>query len=421
MSPFDSNSLRTQFPALTQHVNGKPAVFLDAPGGTQVPQRVINAMSEYLAFSNANTHGAFATSIRTERIIHEAHSAAADLLGCIPDEVAFGANMTSLTFAISRAIGREIKVGDEIIVTDLDHDANIAPWQALEERGAIIKVAPICKENCVLNTQALLELLCPKTKLVAIGMASNSVGSINDIECIVRTAHKVGALVYVDAVHYAPHGLIDVKKLDCDFLACSAYKFFGPHVGLVYGKKDHMQRFLPYKVRPASDNTPDRWETGTQNHEGLAGFIAAVDYLADVGRSYGAEIPKEYPHESERRISLISGMQAIRQYEHKLAKQLVKGLLDINGLTFYGIKDFEQFTHRVPTVSIRIATKSPRDVAEILGQEGFFVWDGNYYALSLSEQLGVEPTGGMVRIGLVHYNTAYEIDRLLETLGNQIK
>ena len=230
MSPFDSNSLRTQFPALTQHVNGKPAVFLDAPGGTQVPQRVINAMSEYLAFSNANTHGAFATSIRTERIIHEARSAAADLLGCTPDEVAFGANMTSLTFAISRAIGREIKVGDEIIVTDLDHDANIAPWQALEEHGAIIRVAPICKENCVLNTQALLELLCPKTKLVAIGMASNSVGSINDIDCIIRAAHKVGALVYVDAVHYAPHGLIDVKKLDCDFLACSAYKFFGPHV-----------------------------------------------------------------------------------------------------------------------------------------------------------------------------------------------
>ena len=417
MSSFDPVILRTQFPALAQHVGGKPAVFLDAPGGTQVPQRVINAVSEYLAFSNANTHGAFATSARTEKMLAGAHAAAADLLGCAPDEVAFGPNMTSLTFAVSRAIGREIKAGDEIIVTDLDHDANVAPWRALEERGAVVRTAPVRLEDCTLDTEALLELLNSKTKLVAVGMASNSVGSINDVERITGAAHEVGAWVYLDAVHYAPHGPIDVRTLDCDFLACSAYKFFGPHVGLVYGKKEQMKRLRPYKVRPASDETPDRWESGTQNHEGLAGLIAAVEYLADVGRRFGDAYLENEPSFSERRGLLHAGLEAIRQYERGLAEQLVKGLLVIDGLTLYGITDFERFDRRVPTVSIRIEGRKPREIAESLGREGFFVWDGNYYALSLSERLGVEPTGGMVRIGLAHYNTAEEVNRLLGALG----
>ena len=414
MSSFDPAVLRTQFPALSQHVNGRPAVFLDAPGGTQVPQRVINAVSEYLAFSNANTHGAFATSKRTENMLIEAHAAAADLLGGAPNEAAFGPNMTSMTFAVSRAIGREIEAGDEIIVTDLDHDANVAPWRALEECGATVRTAPIRREDCTLDTAALLDLLNPKTKLVAVGMASNSVGSVNDVECITSAAHEVGAWVYLDAVHYAPHGPIDVRALDCDFLACSAYKFFGPHVGLVYGKREHLERLRPYKVRPAPDEIPDCWETGTQNHEGLAGLIAAVDYLADVGRRFG-DVPSR-PGVSQRRGLVLAGAEAIRRYERGLAERLIQGLLGIEGLTFYGITDREKFDRRVPTVSIRIEGRHPREIAESLGREGFFVWDGNYYALSLSERLGVEPTGGMVRIGLAHYNTAEEVERLLEAL-----
>ena len=376
---------------------------------------MINAVSEYLAFSNANTHGAFATSKRTENMLIEAHAAAADLLGCAPNEAAFGPNMTSLTFAVSRAIGREIEAGDEIIVTDLDHDANVAPWRALEECGATVRTAPIRREDCTLDTAALLDLLNPKTKLVAVGLASNSVGSVNDVERITSAAHDVGAWVYLDAVHYVPHGPIDVRALDCDFLACSAYKFFGPHVGLVYGKREHLERLRPYKVRPAPDEIPDCWETGTQNHEGLAGLIAAVDYLADVGRRFG-DVPSR-PGVSQRRGLVLAGTEAIRRYERGLAERLAKGLLAIDELTFYGITDLEKFDRRVPTVSIRIEGRHPREIAESLAREGFFVWDGNYYALSLSERLGVEPTGGMVRIGLAHYNTAEEVDRLLEALG----
>ncbi len=416
MSSFNTALLRTQFPALAQSVKGQPAVFLDAPGGTQVPQRVINAVSEYLAFSNANTHGAFATSLRTEKMLVEAHNAAADLLGCAPDETAFGPNMTSLTFAVSRAIGREIEAGDEIIVTDLDHDANVAPWRALEECGATVRTAPVNREDCTLDTAALLDLLNPKTKLVAVGMASNSVGSLNDVQRITSAAHEVGAWVYVDAVHYAPHGPIDARALDCDFLACSAYKFFGPHVGLVYGKREHMQRLRPYKVRPAPDEIPDCWETGTQNHEGLAGLIAAVDYLADVGRRFG-DVEGAPAGIAERRGLILAAMEAIRRYESGLARRLIKGLLAIDGLTFYGIRDFKKFDQRVPTVSIRMEGHPPRETAEWLGREGFFVWDGNYYALGLSERLGVEATGGMVRIGLAHYNTVEEVDRLLKALA----
>ena len=374
MSSFDPAGLRIQFPALAQSVQGRPAVFLDAPGGTQVPQRVINAVVEYLAFSNSNTHGAFATSIRTEKMLVKAHQAAADLLGCDPDETAFGPNMTSLTFAVSRAIGREIEPGDEIIVTDLDHDANVAPWRALEECGAVVRTAPIHREDCTLDTSALLDLLNPKTKLVAVGLASNSVGSVNEVERITSAAHEVGAWVYLDAVHYAPHGPIDVRALNCDFLACSAYKFFGPHVGVVYGKKEHMERLRPYKVRPAPDEIPDCWETGTQNHEGLAGLIAAVDYLADVGRRFGGAACEDQRDVSERRGLVVAGMEAIQQYERGLAERLIQGLLGIEGLTFYGITDLTKFERRVPTVSIRVEGRHPREIAESLGRRGLFVW-----------------------------------------------
>lgn len=405
MQPFNPMTIRPLFPALAQKVAGRPAVFFDGPGGTQVPQSVITAITDYLTHSNANTHGAFITSQRTDAVIADAHAAIADLLGCAPDEVFFGQNMTSLTFALSRAIGRELQAGDEIIVTRLDHDANVAPWRALSERGVVIREVDIDTEDCTLDMDNLAALIGPRTRLVAVGYASNAVGTINDIPRIVEWAHQVGALVFVDAVHYAPHGLIDVKALDCDFLACSVYKFFGPHVGVIYGKREHLQRFQPYKVRPAADTVPERWMTGTQNHEGLAGVIAAIDYLASLGQPA-----------PDRRAALITAMQQIAAYERTLAVQLIEGMLAIPGLTFYGIREPERFAWRTPTVSFRLAHLSPRAVATALAERGIFVWDGNYYALSLSERLGVEPIGGMVRVGLVHYNTAEEVDRFLAVL-----
>ncbi len=406
--------IRSQFPALAQTVNGQPAVFLDGPGGTQVPRRVIDAMAEYLALSNANTHGAFPTAQRTEQMLEHAHQAAADLLGCDAYEVCFGQNMTTLTFALSRALGGELAPGDEIVVTQLDHDANVAPWKALEERGIAILVADINPADCTLNLDDLRSKISRRTRLVAVGYASNSVGTINDVETIGKIAHDAGAMLFVDAVHYAPHGPIDVRAINCDFLACSAYKFFGPHVGLLYGKTGHLTRLRPYKVRPATEEIPGRWETGTQNHEGLAGMIAAVDYLAELGRRQGPA-GGEHPA-ADRRSQLLAAMGAIQAYEAELCRRLMEGLLGIPKLCFYGISDPDRFGERVPTVSIRVGESSPRHLAGYLGERGFFVWDGNYYAINLTERLGVEGKGGMVRIGLVHYNTADEVDRLLAAL-----
>ncbi|MFN8478251.1 MAG: cysteine desulfurase-like protein [Kouleothrix sp.] len=411
MSSLDIAWIRAQFPALAQTVNDQPAVFFDGPGGTQVPQRVIDAIGNYLINANANTHGAFATSARTDAVIAEAHTAMADLLGCDPDEVVFGPNMTTLTFAMSRAIGRELGPGDEIVVTRLDHDANVAPWRALEERGVTVRMVDIDVEDCTLDMGDMARAITVNTRLVAIGYASNAVGTINDVAEVVRMAHAVGALAYVDAVHYAPHGPIDVRALDCDFLACSPYKFFAPHMGALYGKRAHLERLQPYKVRPAGNNTPDRWETGTKNHEGLAGVAAAIDYLAELGRNTGG-----VDATTSRRAALLAAMAAIRSYERDLAERLIIGLLAIPGLTFYGIREPERFGQRTPTVSIRLASCTPHELAARLGEQGIFVWDGNYYALSLTERLGVEESGGMVRIGLAHYNTAEEIDRLLAIL-----
>ncbi len=410
MSTPDLGWVRAQFPALAEQVNGEPAVFFDGPGGTQVPQRVIDAMVGYLIHANANVHGAFLTSQRTDTYIEAAHQAMADLLGCDPDEIVFGANMTTLTFAFSRAIGRDFQPGDEIVLTRLDHDANVAPWHALEEQGVVIKFADVDIEDCTLDMEHLARQITPKTKLVAVGYASNAVGTINDVKRVVELAHAVGALAFVDAVHYTPHGPIDVKALGCDFLACSPYKFFAPHMGTLYGRREHMQRLSPYKVRPATDSMPDRWETGTKNHEGMAGVTAAIEYLADLGRQYLGRPGVN------RREELLTAMTNIQAYERTLCEKLISGLLTIPGLTFYGISAAERFGQRTPTVSIRLAGKTPREVAEAVGARGIFVTDGNYYALNLSERLGVEDQGGMVRIGLVHYNTAAEVDRLLAVL-----
>ncbi len=395
-------------------MNGQPVVFFDAPGGTQVPQRVIDAISNYLATSNSNTHGAFLTSERTDEIYSGAHAAMADFFNCDPDEVVFGANMTTLTFALSRSIGRDLKSGDELLVTQLDHDANVSPWVTLEERGAKVRTADVKLADCTLDMFDLQAKVRRSTRLVAVGYAANAVGTINDVAEVVRLAHGVGAIAFIDAVHFAPHGLIDVRALDCDFLACSSYKFFGPHVGVMYGKREHLQRLRPYKLRACTEQLPDRWESGTQNHEGMAGVIAAVEYLADLGRHHA-------PEARSRRAALVAAYDAMVQYERELSAKLIGGLLEIPGLTFYGIKDPAKFDQRTPTVAIRMEGYTPRELAEHLGKRGIFTWDGNYYAVDLAERLGVQQSGGMLRIGLAHYNTFEEVDRLLSELRSLAK
>jgi cysteine desulfurase family protein (TIGR01976 family) len=406
MSLFDPHAIRPLFPALAEEAGGRQAVFLDAPGGTQVPRSVIEAIAGYFTHSNANVHGAFVTSQRTDETIAGAHTAMADLLGCAPNEIVFGQNMTTLTFAISRSIGRELGPGDEVVVTRLDHDANVAPWKALEERGVTVREVDVDVEECTLDWADFEAKVNSRTKLVAVGFASNAVGTINDVRRATELAHSVGALSYIDAVHYAPHGPIDVRAIDCDFLACSVYKFFGPHVGVVYGKAEHLERLRPYKVRPATDESPARWMTGTQNHEGLAGTTAAVNYLASLA---GGEHP-------DRRSALTAAMTTIQAYERELGERMIGGLLRVRGLTFYGIREPERFGDRTPTVSFRLEGRTPREVAEAMAARGIFVTDGNYYALNLSERLGVEPQGGMVRVGLTHYHTAEEVDALLAAL-----
>jgi cysteine desulfurase family protein (TIGR01976 family) len=401
--------IRSQFPSLAQSVNGHPAAFLDGPGGTQVPQRVIDAISGYLKQSNANTCGAYATSRRTDVMIAEARAAMADFLGCDPDEIVFGTNMTSLTFAISRAIGRELGPGNEIVLTHLDHDANVSPWRALEETGATVRFVDVNEADCTLDMSDLERKVTGHTRLVATGYASNAVGTINNVKEVVRIAHAAGAMAYIDAVHYAPHGPIDVRALDCDFLVCSTYKFFGPHMGVLYGKREHLKRLHPYKVRANTNAIPNCWEWGTLNHECIAGITACVEYLADIGRQVD-------PEAKTRRAALLAAYGAIQQYERGLAERLIAGLLQIPGLKLYGISDASRFEKRCPTVAVRIAGYTPVQLATKLGDRGFFTWDGNYYALNLSERLDVEKDGGFLRIGLVHYNTVEEVDRLLSAL-----
>lgn len=406
---LDLDWVRRQFPSLQQTVNGPPAVFFDAPGGTQVPQRVIDALSEYLSKWNANLGGAFLTSQRSDLIVEQAHQAMADFFNCAPDEVVFGANMTTLTFALSRAIGRELKSGDELLVTCLDHDANVSPWVCLEERGAKVRTADIKIADCTLDMFDLQAKIRRSTKLVAVGWAANAVGTVNDVQEAIRLAHDVGAMTFIDAVHYAPHGLIDVKAIDTDFLACSSYKFFGPHQGILYGKREQLQRLRPYKLRVCSEKLPDRWETGTQNHECMAGVTAAIDYIADVGRHHNSEA-------HTRREAIVAAYAVLQQHERELSEQLINGLLSIPGITFYGIADPAKLDQRTPTVAIRMEGYTPLELATQLGERGIFTWDGNYYAINLAERLGVQQSGGMLRIGLAHYNTAEELDRLLAEL-----
>ena len=414
---LDLTYIRSQFPSLSQTVNGHPAAFLDGPGGTQAPQRVIDAISAYLSHDNANTGGAYSTSRHTDAMIARARGAMADFLHCGADEIVFGPNMTTLTFAISRAMGRELKPGDEILVTRLDHDANVSPWLAMaEDRGVTVRWAEICDADCTLDMADLVSKINQNTRLVAVGYASNAVGTINPVKEIVQVAHKVGALAYVDAVHYGPHGLIDVGALDCDFLACSTYKFFGPHMGVLYGKREHFQRIRPYKVRPNTNAIPNCWEWGTLNHECIAGIEACVEYIADLGRR--ANEAQSLP---TRRAAIEAAYTAIHEHERALTEKLVTGLQTIPRSKIYGITDPARFDERCGTLAVRIEGHTPLELATKLGERGFFTWDGNYYALNLTEHLDVEKTGGFLRIGLVHYNTADEVDRLLSALREIVR
>ena len=415
---IDLSPLRGQFPALQQiDPNGSPYVFFDGPGGTQVPQSVLDTMADYFKNANANSGGPFITSYRNDEIIHQARRAMADLLNAPSEkEIVFGANMTTLTFNFSRAIGRTLQPGDEIIVTRLDHDANISPWLALEESGIAIKWADFNAADCRLDLDHLASLMSAKTKVVAVGYASNAVGTINPIKKISALAHDFGALVWVDAVHFAPHRAIDVQAVDCDFLVCSAYKFFGPHVGIVWGKYNLLEQLEAYKVRPATPDAPGKFETGTLNHEGVAGAMAAVDYLALVGRDYGHGMSSEFSDYKGRRKELKQAMGIIGAYERHLFTYMLEELKKIAGIKIYGILNEDAFDDRCPTVAFTREGHSPKEIATKLGDQGIFVWHGNYYALAVTQKLGVEDSGGMVRAGLAHYNTREDVDRFLAAL-----
>jgi cysteine desulfurase family protein (TIGR01976 family) len=410
MTAFDVEALRRRFPALAIEDGGGPVALFDGPGGTQVPDTVIEAIADYYRTSNANHDGAFLTSRRSDASANEAHQAMADMLGAAdPSEIKFGANMTTLTFHVSRSIGATMQPGDEIVVTILDHEGNVGPWKAIAaDRGLVVRTVDIHDADATLDLDSLDAVLNSRTKLVAVGWASNAVGTINPVAEIVRRAHAVGAWTYLDAVHAAPHLPIDVRAVGTDFLACSTYKFFGPHAGVLYGRGELLDALPAYKLRPAED----RFETGTGNFEGLAGVTAAVEYLADVGSAYGGANPK-----ASRRERVVAGMRAIRAYELDLYRRLVDGLEAIPGLRLYGITDRARFEERTPTAALTLDGIAPRAVAEALGREGIAVWDGDFYATGLIERLGLADRGGVVRIGLTHYNTAAEVDRLVEALG----
>lgn len=410
--------LREEFPALQQTVDGRPIIFFDSPGGSQVHGSVIEAMQRYLVTMNSNAHGAFSFSARTDEATHDARKALADFLNAPrPEEIVFGPNMTTLTFRISQAIGQTLKPGDEVLVTKLDHDANVSPWLALQNAGVTVRFVDFNPVDCTLDMVGLEQSLNPRTKVVAVGYASNAVGTINDVKTITNMAHQVGAWVFVDAVHYAPHGPIDVAELGADFLACSAYKFFGPHLGVLYGRYELLELLPALKVVPAGDAPPDKFETGTNNFEGISGATAAVGYLASVGDRYGAEHEPQFAHLTGRRQSLKAGMATIRSYERQLCGKLLEGLSEIPGIRVYGMCDQGKREQRVPTVSFTMQGLSPHDIAMRLDQRNIFVWDGHFYAVAALERLGLLHKGGLVRVGLCHYNAQREVEVLLEALS----
>ncbi len=412
MSSFDPQHVRAEFPGLARMQDGRPVVFLDGPGGTQVPQRVIDAVTEYYRDLNANDGGAFETSVATVALVARARAAVGDLLGATsPAEIRFGYNMTTLTFHISRAIAATFQPGDELLLSGLDHEANVSPWKAIaEDRGLVVRTVDVRTDDCTLDLADLDAKLTERTRLVAVGYASNAVGTINPVQRIVERAHAAGALTYVDAVHYVPHGAVDVQALGTDFLVTSAYKWFGPHLGVLYGRGDLFERLPAYKVRPAHD----RIETGTPSFESIAGTLAAVDYLRSIGRRFGASSAADGSTDGRREI--VAGMQTIVAHERILALRLLDGLATVPGLRVWGITDRDRVAERTPTVAITLERWTPRALAEALAAAGIYAWDGDFYAQALIERLGLFETGGVVRLGLVHYNTVDEVDRVVAAL-----
>jgi cysteine desulfurase family protein (TIGR01976 family) len=410
-------SLRREFPALNNRLHGRPIAFFDGPGGTQVHESVLEAMKTYLISANSNAHGAFAFSRRTDEATYAAREAMCDFFNASrPEEIVFGPNMTTLTFRVSQAIGETLEPGDEVIVTRLDHDANISPWVALQSRGVKVRFIDFDPTDCTLNMEDLDRFLNNRTRVVAVGYASNAVGTINDVKLITDKAHEAGAWAFIDAVHYAPHGPIDVNYLGCDFLVCSPYKFFGPHLGVIYARYDILDALRARKVVPASPMPPEKFETGTNNFEGIAGAGAAVNYLATVGSRFGSEYDSEYPGFQGRRKNLKLGMHTIRAYEKQLCAKLLDGLKANSRIRVYGLVDSLRLDQRVPTAGLTVQGQNARDVAAKLGEKGIFVWDGHFYAVNAIERLGLQQQGGLVRVGLCHYNLEEEVETLLRAL-----
>jgi cysteine desulfurase family protein (TIGR01976 family) len=405
-APLDVAALRQRFPALQRQIGGRAAAFLDGPGGSQTPDTVIDAMTAYLRGSNANLGGAFVTSAESDALYERARQAGADFTGSAPEEIAFGANMTTLNFQLAHAVARTLKAGDEIIVTQLDHDGNVSPWlQVADDHGLTVHTAPIRSDDVTLDIDVLESLISGRTRVVAFTLASNAVGSKPDARRIADLAHGAGALAWADAVHYAPHGRIDRRALGLDVVVCSPYKFFGPHLGMAAIRHDLAERWPADRVRPA-DELPagHRFETGTQSHEALAGFVAAVDYLTELGEG------------GTRRARLDHAYARITAHEESLSVLAIERLTAIPGLVLHGIADPGRVGERTPTFAVTIRGADPRAIAEELGREGIFVWDGNYYALNVMLALGLETRGGAVRAGFLHYTTPDEVDRLCDAL-----
>ena len=410
---LDVAAVRDHFPSLGRMINGLPVAYLDGPGGTQVARECIAAMTAYLERSNANRHGAFAASQETDALVDEVHAAGADFLGAHdPGEIVFGPNMTTLTFAISRALGRDLRPGDEVVVTRLDHDANVAPWLSVaEDRGATVRWLELGEDRSTLDLDALDDVLSPRTRVVAVGLASNALGTVTDVGRVIEAAHAVGATVYVDAVHAAPHVPIDVSTLRADLLVTSPYKYFGPHLGMLYGRRDLLEKLAAYRVRPAGTELPGKLEAGTQNHEALAGLLGTFGYLEALGSAYG-----EVADRSSRRGRLRGAMSAIHAREREMSLAMLERLASVPGLRLFEIGNPARIAERVPTFSFTLAGHHPRAIAEHLGKRAIYAWDGDFYAWELIRAIGLDAGGGLLRIGLVHYNTLDEMDRLRDAL-----
>jgi cysteine desulfurase family protein (TIGR01976 family) len=410
---IDPAAVRSHFPALTPSSDRGPVpVYFDAPGGTQIASEALAEINGYLVRMNANHDGSFKASQESDAMVAETRAALADFLGASrPEEICFGQNMTSLTLHLSRSIARELQPGDEVVVTRLDHDANVSPWVlAAKDRGCQVRWVDFDPVTCSWSVEALAAQVTRRTRLVAVGLASNSTGTINPVAEAARIAHDAGAWCFVDAVHFAPHGAIDAAALGCDFLACSAYKFFGPHVGVLWGRYELLDRLFAYKVRPAGDAPPHKWETGTQNFEGIAGVRGCLAYLEWVGRTFSRGPA------GSRREALRGAMAAIREYEAGLAADMRRGLSSVRGLRIRGITEDSKMACRVPTFSFTLDGCHPRKVCQSLDAAGISAWDGHYYAVEITNRLGLDEAGGMVRVGAVHYNTRAEVERLVDVL-----